>query len=73
MFDLNNKELIKTLEGHKGIVNTLDVSSDGRYLVSGSNDNSVRIWDIEEYVLLNELKGHSDNVETVSFSDADNI
>jgi tricorn protease-like protein len=72
IFDLNNKELIKTLEGHKGIVNTLDVSSDGRYLVSGSKDNSVRIWDIEEYVLLNELTGHSDHVETVSFSDDDN-
>jgi WD40 repeat protein len=35
------------LPGHTGRVNALEVSRDGRRLVSGSNDHSVRVWDLQ--------------------------
>lgn len=35
-----------TLTGHKSRVNCLAISSDGRYLASGSNDRTIRIWDL---------------------------
>ncbi|KAH7918281.1 WD40 repeat-like protein [Leucogyrophana mollusca] len=36
----------KVLKGHKNIVNCLAYTPDGRYLISGSFDNTVRVWDV---------------------------
>ncbi len=38
-------QLVRTMEGHSSFVKSLAVSSDGRYLYSGSHDNSVKQWD----------------------------
>ena len=38
------KEL-RSMKGHAGPVNTLNLSPDGRFLFSGSDDRSVRMWD----------------------------
>ncbi|KAF9890253.1 hypothetical protein FE257_006165 [Aspergillus nanangensis] len=34
--------------GHAGDIPSIDMSSDGRYIVSGSMDESVRVWDLVE-------------------------
>jgi WD40 repeat protein len=36
--------------------------------VSGSDDNSVRVWDASTGVELKELKGHTRSVNSVAFS-----
>ena len=41
---------------------------DGTRLVSGSNDDSVRLWDAESGVCLRVLTGHSNSVLSVAFS-----
>ena len=43
-------------------------SSDGMRIVSGSSDNSVRVWDASTGVELKELKGHTSSVFSVAFS-----
>ncbi|GAG43641.1 unnamed protein product, partial [marine sediment metagenome] len=35
-----------TLEGHKKYVTSVGFSPDGKYIVSGSNDKTIKIWDI---------------------------
>jgi WD40 repeat protein len=35
-----------TLEGHSGSVNSVFFSPDGQKLASGSNDNTIKIWDL---------------------------
>lgn len=38
-------KLMETLDGHKGQVNDIAVSSDSRQIYTASNDGNVRVWD----------------------------
>ena len=37
---------VRSFLGHEATVTSLEFTSDGKWLVSGSNDKSVRFWDI---------------------------
>ncbi len=57
-----------TFMGHGGEVNTVIVSPDGRTIISGSDDKTLRIWDLNSQKLLRTLKGHTDWVYAVVIS-----
>ena len=38
-------EPVCTLTGHSGYVHSVAYSPDGKHLVSGSRDNTVKVWD----------------------------
>ena len=59
---------IRFFVGHKDIVTCLAVSPDGRFLVSGSKDRTVRIWDLESGLRKAVLEGHEDEVNSCTFS-----
>jgi WD40 repeat protein len=40
----NGGWLKRTFEGHTRRVNSVQVSPDGRYAISGSNDHTVKLW-----------------------------
>ncbi len=40
-------QVLKVLEGHTDYVRAVAVSADGSKIVSGSSDNTVRIWSAE--------------------------
>ncbi|TFK62569.1 WD40 repeat-like protein, partial [Pluteus cervinus] len=57
------------LEGHKSDVNSVAYSPDGRHVVSGSNDHTVRIWDASTGQQVGQpLQGHSRIVTSVAYS-----
>lgn len=60
--------LANTLTGHLWGVNALAVSPDGKFLVSGSVDKSVNVWNLAEGRFLYSLKGHTNEVWTVAIS-----
>ncbi|SLM38280.1 nacht and wd40 domain protein [Lasallia pustulata] len=66
--EANWSATLKTLEGHSSFVKAVAFSPDGKQLVSGSDDMTVRIWDAATGVTLQTLKGHLDLVNTVTFS-----
>ena len=58
----------QVLWGHKDNVNSVVFSPDGCHVVSGSDDNTVCIWNVVLGELEAELKGHSGKVISVDFS-----
>jgi WD40 repeat protein/tetratricopeptide (TPR) repeat protein len=66
-----NKSLalpVNTLKGHEGWVNSVGFSPDGKQLASGSEDKTIKIWDVTTGKVLNTLKGHEGWVNSVGFS-----
>jgi WD40 repeat protein len=62
LWNLVSGQLKRTLIGHTGVVNYLNVTTDGKYIVSADSKN-VRIWNLLTGALIREIK----NLETVSF------
>jgi WD40 repeat protein len=61
--------MLQTLEGHTDWVTSVAFSPDGKQIVSGSRDTTVRRWDAATgQQLLPVLKGHTSWVTSVAFS-----
>ncbi|ETO14158.1 WD-40 repeat protein [Reticulomyxa filosa] len=63
-------KLLNTFNGHTTCVNSIDYLTfdDCQYICSGSNDNTVRIWDLENNKQIQSFNGHSNCVYCVKFS-----
>ncbi|KAJ5372779.1 hypothetical protein N7517_004785 [Penicillium concentricum] len=59
---------LQILEGHSEKVRSIAWSQDGRWLASGSNDHTIRIWDPVAGRCISTLKGHSDCVTSIKWS-----
>jgi WD40 repeat protein len=54
-------------EGHTGSVWSVAFSSDGKQIVSGSDDKSIRVWDAETGEMLSgPFEGHTGYASTLS-------
>ena len=60
--------LERKLEGHASWVNCVAVSPDGKWAASGSDDKTVKIWDLESGECWATLEGHTDNVNSVAIT-----
>lgn len=59
---------LRTLTGHSNWIKSLAVSSDGQKLASGSNDRSIRVWEVASGKQLVRLEGHEGPIEALAFS-----
>ncbi|HYX13349.1 MAG TPA: WD40 repeat domain-containing protein [Nostoc sp.] len=65
---LKDAQPLHTLMGHSHIVRSLAISADGKMLVSGSWDQTIKVWQLETGELLHTLKGHRDRVYAIALS-----
>ena len=56
------------LSGHTDGVQSVIFSSDGRSLVSGSHDTTLKLWDMQTGGAIKTFSGHTEIVHTVSIS-----
>ena len=57
------------LQGHTDSVSSVAFSPDGRHIVSGSFDKTIRVWDVQTGGQVgNPLQGHTSSVNSVAFS-----
>lgn len=73
VWDMKTGTILKTITGHKS-VNAVVTTSDGKQIVSGSTDSTIKIWDIETGKNINTLIGHHSSIRAIAITpDGKNI
>jgi WD40 repeat protein len=67
-WDLSSGNAVRKFEGHSGGVLALALSPDGRRLLTGGDDKTIRLWDTASGKELAKLTGHADTVSCLAFS-----
>lgn len=68
LFDLPELRYAGRLSGHTGRDRALAVSPDGRWLASGSHDQTIRLWDLAARREIRQFLGHRGPVVALAFS-----
>jgi len=78
LWDAKTGKLINTLIGHKDGINSIAFiptsfnspdQEEGYILVSGSEDQTIKVWQISDQVkLIKTLKGHTDSIKAITVS-----
>lgn len=63
-----NPKLVYTLTGHTGKVTTMGISKDSKKLVSGSEDKTIKIWNLQTGHLIKTLEGHVGKINCLAIS-----
>ncbi|MFY7908137.1 MAG: WD40 repeat domain-containing protein [Emticicia sp.] len=69
IFDLQTYQLKQVIEAHLNSVFTLKYSPNFRYLLSGSRDARLKVWDVEQkYALEKEIVAHTFAINDIVYS-----
>jgi WD40 repeat protein len=68
LIDFATGRVRRLLEGHENVIFGLAFSRDSRLLISGSADDTARLWDTATGTSLHTLRGHKDHIYAVAFS-----
>ena len=60
--------LVKTFTGHTRAVQSAAISPDGKYIVSGGDDDELRFWEVASGKQIKTFKGHTNQVWSIAFS-----
>jgi WD40 repeat protein/transcriptional regulator with XRE-family HTH domain len=58
----------RVLSGHTDHINSIELSPDGNYLATASNDKTARLWNLATGETIQVFSGHTDNVTDLVFT-----
>ncbi|CAN2040651.1 Peptidase C14 caspase domain-containing protein [Candidatus Magnetomoraceae bacterium gMMP-15] len=67
LYHFPSGRLVALLKGHSNVVFSLSFSPNSRFLASGSSDDTVRVWNIEDQIQIHKLTGHKDAIYALSW------
>jgi len=68
LWELSTGRCLRIFEGHKGHVNSVCLSTDGRLAFSGSDDATVKLWDAPSGRCERTFEGHGGAVNSVALT-----
>jgi WD40 repeat protein len=68
LWDISGNTIKKPFVGHRDSVHSVAFSPDGKTIVSGSWDGTVRIWDLSGHCMAKPFQGHQGGVCSIAFS-----
>ena len=71
LWDVDSQQFVRSFAGHDDWLTSIDVSSSGKSIASGSNDRTICVWNLESAELLIRLAGHNGAVRDVAYLDED--
>ena len=57
--------------GHDKSVNSAVITSDSKYVITGSSDRRVIIWNLQDRIKEYILSGHNSSIKTISLSNSE--
>jgi WD40 repeat protein/DNA-binding SARP family transcriptional activator len=67
-WDIQTRELIKTLEGHSDLVTSLAISPDGRKALSGDGNGEVILWNLDSGEIIARFNAHSSWITDIVYN-----
>lgn len=68
LWNLGDRSLRRTLEGHEDYVRCVAFSGDGKLIASASSDSTTKLWNVVTGELHKTLRGHEGGVSWVDFT-----
>lgn len=68
MFNLRSGKILKKYKGHDGAVRTLAFSPNGKFFISGSDDQTAKVWSVTTGRLVDTLQHQDGPIISAAFS-----
>lgn len=68
LWDLEVPKFLASLNGHSGTVNSVQMTTDQQFAVSGGDDKTVKIWNLTTAKCVASLEGHQDEIFSIALS-----
>lgn len=73
IIDMVTKEIVKKIKVHSKAIRRIQFSPNGKYLATGSSDNSITILNAENYEVLHKLNGSQKIINDLCFFGEDRL
>lgn len=68
VMDIVTRKIVRKFRGHAKEITDLAFSADSRWIITGSMDRTIKVWDVPTGASIYELRGRGDWYQLLSFS-----